>query len=242
MENQISRELTLDIDDVKVVDGLYPRLRPLELKIEEYRDNVESAPAIIVARGFILVDGYHRWQAHKRNGATAIRAIDLGDIDDDEILAEAVRLNARHGHSLTPEEKRRLAPMLVDGQGKTVADAARCLAVSDRSVRNWVNQFNGETVKARKATERAERERKIAEAERLRAQGLKQQQIAEQLDVSQQWVAKHLPRPENLPAVVTGEPSEDAPAEDEPAEDEPERARPPCAIWRCALASWRAPP
>ncbi len=223
----MTADVILGIDDVQVLEHLYPRLRPVEMLIQQYMDNVDAAPAIVVARGCVLVDGYHRWQAHKRNGATEIRVLDLGDMSDEDILAEAIRLNARHGHALTPEEKRHLAPILVDGQKKTIADAARCLAVSEQSVRNWVNQYQGERTKVLKAAEKAERERKIAEAERLRAEGLTQAQIAKQLGVSQQWVAKHLPRPKNFGLVVNGQPGANAPVDAAPSAAKAEPAKAP---------------
>jgi len=185
--------ITLGIDDVQVIDKLYPRLRPIELKIQEYQDNVEAAPRITVARGCVLVDGYHRWQAHKRNGATTVEAIDLGDMTDEEILVESSRLNSRHGTSLTMDEKRRLALVLARPHGSlTQGDTAKVLSVSLRTVEAWLAKADAEARAARKAEEEAKRKRDIAEAERLRAEGKTQRQIAEALGVDQATVARWL--------------------------------------------------
>jgi ParB-like chromosome segregation protein Spo0J len=228
MVRRVTADVILGIDDVQVLEHLYPRLRPVEMLIQQYMDNVDAAPAIVVARGCILVDGYHRWQAHKRNGATEVRALDLGDMSDEDILAEAIRLNARHGWSLTPEEKRHLAPILVDSQKKTIGDAARCLAVSERSVLSWLAAHRSEAVRKAKAEAAAERARKIAEAEQLRAEGLTQQQIAERLGVKQPAVSK-LFRGAKLHPGISG-PDTLAPATDpkpEPTAPKPEPQRQP---------------
>ncbi len=190
--------ITLGIDDVQVIDSLYPRLRPIEMKIQEYQDNVEAAPRITVARGCVLVDGYHRWQAHKRNGATTVEAIDLGDMTDEEILVESSRLNSRHGTSLTMDEKRRLALVLAKPYGSlTQGDTAKVLSVSLRTVEAWLAKADAEARAARKAEEEVKRKRDIAEAERLRAEGMTYAQIAEVIGRTKSWVDKHL-----RPAVV----------------------------------------
>lgn len=183
---------TLPIDAVQVVDTLYPRLKPHEDKIEEYRDSVDSAPPITVARGCVLVDGYHRWQAHKRNGAETIKVLDLGELSDEEILAEAVRLNARHGTSLTVQEKRLLAPVLIERARLTQAKAAKVLAVSERSVRDWVKAQRSDEEKARKAAGEAKRQADIAEAVRLRAEGWTLRAIGDHLGVHNTTVGEWL--------------------------------------------------
>src|SRR5690606_9731727 len=50
--------------DVRFVKELYPRLRPHDDVVERYRDAIDNLPPIVVARDGVLVDGYHRWQAH----------------------------------------------------------------------------------------------------------------------------------------------------------------------------------
>jgi hypothetical protein len=97
----------MQLADVRFVKELYPRVRPDDDAIERYRAALDKLPPIMVARGGILVDGFHRWQAHKREGAETIAAIDLGDLSDTEILLESYRSNARHGQQLTTTDKRR---------------------------------------------------------------------------------------------------------------------------------------
>jgi hypothetical protein len=92
-------------DAVRFVKELYPRLKPHDDVIERYRDAIDNLPPIIVARGGVLVDGYHRWQAHVREGADTIVVDDLGDLSDSEILRESYRRNATHGEQMSKREK-----------------------------------------------------------------------------------------------------------------------------------------
>jgi ParB-like chromosome segregation protein Spo0J len=86
---------------VRFVKELYPRLKPHDDVVERYRDALENLPPIVVARGGVLVDGYHRWQAHVREGAETIQAEDLGNLTDAEIVRESIKRNATHGQQLS---------------------------------------------------------------------------------------------------------------------------------------------
>jgi hypothetical protein len=55
---------------------------------------LDKLPPIIIARDGVLVDGYHRWQAHVREGVEQIQAEDLGNLSDAEIMREAITRNA----------------------------------------------------------------------------------------------------------------------------------------------------
>lgn len=132
----------IPIDDVRFVKELYPRLREDDAAIERYRASIELLPPIVVARGDVLVDGFHRWQAHRREGATHIEADDLGDISDTEIFNESIRRNSTHGHQLTRKDKENLAGKLWQTlahlpNAQRVTDIAQLLAVSERSVQSW---------------------------------------------------------------------------------------------------------
>ena len=147
----------IPVDSVRYVKELYPRLKPIDDVIERYRDALDNLPPIVVARGGVLVDGYHRWQAHVREGATAVAAVDLGDITDAEIVRESIRRNASHGQQLSRDDKRRMAgrlwTVLADlPAAERVKDIAELLAVTDRSVERWTSDV-------RKAEDQERRER-----------------------------------------------------------------------------------
>jgi DNA modification methylase len=153
--------LTLPVDGVTIIPDLYPRRRSAaeeDAAIERYRLAIDLLPPIIVARGNVLVDGFHRIEAHRREKRETIQAIDLGEIPDGEIIEEAVRRNATHGRQLSPGDKQRIACDLwlrFEGlnAGEREKKVAALFSVGGSTVREW-------TKEARKA----ERERQQARA------------------------------------------------------------------------------
>lgn len=105
-------EITINVNDVEFVKELYPRLREDDAAVERYRAAIDRLPPIVVARGRVLVDGFHRWQAHRREGLDTVAAVDLGNLTDVEILKESVKRNASHGRQLETKDKRRMADLL----------------------------------------------------------------------------------------------------------------------------------
>lgn len=89
----------------------------------------------------MLVDGFHRWQAHRREGVAEIAAEDLGNLTDAQIVRESITRNAAHGQQLSAKDKQRLAGQLwvtfahLDG-GRTT-EIAELLSVSERTVQGW---------------------------------------------------------------------------------------------------------
>lgn len=129
-------------DDVRFVKELYPRLKPHDDVVERYRDALDNLPPIVVARDGVLVDGYHRWQAHVREGVETIPAENLGNLSDAEIIRESIKRNATHGQQLTSQDKQRMAghlwTALADLPAEDrVKELADLLAVNERSVQRW---------------------------------------------------------------------------------------------------------
>lgn len=178
---------TMPVADVRFVKELYPRLKPSDEVIERYRDALDNLPPITVARGGIIVDGYHRWQAHVREDADTIAVVDLGNLSDAEIVRESIQRNATHGHQLTRADKKKLAGQLwgtfADMDGNRVAEISSLLAVSERTVQDW-------TKDARKA----EKDEQQAKAWDLWLDCRSQREIADALGVSvgtvNQWCSE----------------------------------------------------
>lgn len=134
--------LVVPTESIRFVKELYPRLREDETAVERYRAAIDRLPPIAVARDDILVDGFHRWQAHRREGVAEIAVENLGNLSDAEIRRESIRRNASHGHQLTQADKRRLAAMLwrdfgAMPNGERATEIAELLSVSERSVQAW---------------------------------------------------------------------------------------------------------
>lgn len=160
--------------EVRYVKELYPRIKPHDDVIERYRDAIDSLPPIVVARDGVLVDGYHRWQAHVRENIEVIRAENLGNLSDAEIIRESIKRNASHGQQLSRQDKQRMAAHLWGAlgdldNGARTADIATLLAVSERSVQGWTKdarkaEKDAQQVKAWDMHLDCSTEREIAEA------------------------------------------------------------------------------
>lgn len=140
--HQAPNDKCVPVESIRFVKELYPRLREDDAAIERYRDAIDQLPPIVVARDGVLVDGFHRWQAYRREGRTEIPAEDLGNLSDSEIFTESIRRNAAHGHQLNRKDKQNLAGKLWQTLGhlpnaERVAEIAVTLSVSERSVQAW---------------------------------------------------------------------------------------------------------
>lgn len=136
---------TISTDSVRFVKELYPRLKPVDATIEQYRTALENLPPIVVASDGVLVDGYHRWQAHVREGVEMIQAENLGSLTDSEIFNESIRRNATHGQQLSRREKEALAGKLWQTLGhldkmERESEIAAILSASPSKVREWTKE------------------------------------------------------------------------------------------------------
>jgi hypothetical protein len=170
---------TIRCADVRFVKELYPRIRPLDDVVERYRDAIDNLPPIAVARDSILVDGYHRWQAHVREERAEIAAENLGNLSDAEIIRESIRRNAEHGQQLSREDKERMAAQLWAAMahlsnGERTNEIMALLSVSRDAVEDWT-----------KTTRQDERRATIARAWDMWLDCATEREIAEAIGVTQ---------------------------------------------------------
>jgi DNA-binding transcriptional regulator YdaS (Cro superfamily) len=215
----------LGIDDVQVIGDLYPRLQPNRSKIDDYFDSLDQLPPIVVARGRVLVDGWHRWKAHAQAGRTEIKAVDLGELNDEQILDEAVARNATHGTGLTRNDKRALAVRLwVDGRehAAEIKRLAKLLAVAERTVERWTADVRA-----------AETEAMKRRAWELHQAGWSQRRIAAEVGVTHPTVGEWVEGMRQVSETFQAEDGDggdgaesgvapDVPADPEPAADDAE--------------------
>ncbi|HXW89367.1 MAG TPA: DNA methyltransferase [Terriglobales bacterium] len=178
--------LTLPINKVVFVKALYPRLREDDGNIERLRAAVDLLPPIVVARGHVLVDGFHRWQAFRREGRPSIPAIDLGNLTDAEIFKESIRRNAEHGLQLSLRDKEHLTVKLWQTyahlrNAERIAQIAKLLAVSTKSIERWTKD-----IRAREKEALKER------AWDMWLDGATEQEIADEVQVHQTTVGEWL--------------------------------------------------
>lgn len=96
--------MIIDLKDIKVLKNYSPRKEVNSEAISNYKENYELGddlpPLIIQKEEKILVDGFHRYFALKELGKETAE-VKLLDIPKNEIRAEAIRRNRKHGVRFT---------------------------------------------------------------------------------------------------------------------------------------------
>ena len=100
---------TMPVGDVRYEADLYPRFEPRDSVVRQYADQIDALPPIEVNQDDILIDGWHRWTAHKLAERETIKVRVVETETKAELLALAVERNAKHGIQLTGDEKRAYA-------------------------------------------------------------------------------------------------------------------------------------
>lgn len=177
----------IDVDSVVFRTDLYPRIETSPVTVQKYADDLSVLPPIEVNQNNELIDGWHRWTAHKKNDEKKIRAIVTKTASDGELLEKAIRSNATHGLQLSQDDKRDMARKIYhataekEREGKK-KELAAILSVSERTVRDWLSRIDKDSKEAR--------------GKRIFDMWLacaSQQEIADALDISQGEVAKIIP-------------------------------------------------
>lgn len=144
-------QLLVSVDHVIFAKELYPRIKPSDAAIERYRASIGLHPPITVARGRILVDGFHRWQAHRREGIAQIAAVDLGNLSDLEIKKEACRRNKGHGLQLETADKRNEAEWFYRAGVHDYEEIADLIGVTVKTAKEYCRDARRDEVQGQKA-------------------------------------------------------------------------------------------
>ncbi|MCS7317321.1 MAG: helix-turn-helix domain-containing protein [Candidatus Dojkabacteria bacterium] len=183
----------IEISNITLPQGLLPRVLTgtIQEKVEEYKEAYqqgEDMPPIAVWKKdnqYWIVDGVHRFEAQKLLGKNTVKAKILDLKNELEYRKEAIRLN-KHGIPLKKEEKELLAKTLFKS-GLNITELCKLFSVSERTIYRWIDELINE-----KEIKRLEL---INKAKELKEQGFTQDEIAEELNISQQAVSNWL----NLP-------------------------------------------
>ena len=189
----------MDIIQIKVSDviwrkDLYPRFNPNPQTIQQYADSIDSLPPIEINQRNELIDGYHRWTAHKKLGLEYIQATVTNTESDTQLLWYAVERNAKHGLQLSNAEKKDFALKVYSGKTKQKDDLSSLLSVSHKTINNWLSDKD--------KAYREERNRIIQE---MWFACYTQEEIAERVDLGQPSIVekiKDLSVLENFPKLI----------------------------------------
>lgn len=141
----------MNVTDVVYREDLYPRIKPDAATIQRYAENLEILPPIEINQNNILIDGFHRWTAHRKAEVQTIEATITETASEAEVYALAIQRNAAHGLQMNEQDKRKAAIRLYgSGTGLDKATIARVLSVSRRSINGYLSDTDKDMREERK--------------------------------------------------------------------------------------------
>jgi hypothetical protein len=146
--------MKVKLDEVVFREDLYPRLETSAATVQKYAEDICTLPPIILNQHKELVDGWHRWTAHKKNGEEDIDCVIVETVSDADLLEKAIEKNATHGLQLSQADKRDMARRIYNGTPDRVRDdkkryLAKLLSVSERTIREWLSRVDKDAKDAR---------------------------------------------------------------------------------------------
>lgn len=146
--------MKIKVSDVVFRDDLYPRINTSATTVQKYAEDLEVLPPIKVNQHNELIDGWHRWTAHKKNEVEFIEADIIETKSDADLLEKAIETNASHGLQLSQEDKRDMARRIYASTPERERDdkkkqLAKILSVSERTIRDWLSRVDKDAKEAR---------------------------------------------------------------------------------------------
>lgn len=142
------------VDQIVFREDLYPRIETSAVTVQKYAEDLSVLPAIEVNQHNELIDGWHRWTAHKKVKVEDIAVIVTETTGDNHLLELAIERNAAHGLQLSQNDKRDMARKIYHTTPEKERDAkkkhlAKILSVSERTVRDWLSRIDKDSKEAR---------------------------------------------------------------------------------------------
>jgi len=135
----MSDQMLIRTDSVVYREDLYPRIKSDPATIQRYAENIDVLPPIEINQHNILIDGFHRWTAHRKAEAAEIRVIVTPTASEAELFAFAIERNAAHGLQMNEDDKEAAAKRLyAQGTGLDKPTIAQVLSVSARQVQTYL--------------------------------------------------------------------------------------------------------
>jgi hypothetical protein len=142
------------LDEVVFREDLYPRLAKDPAKVQQYAEDLDVLPPIEVNQHNELIDGWHRWTAHKKVNAETIAVVVTQTTSDAHLLELAIERNAAHGLQLNREEKQAMARKIYhvtpeSERAEKKRQLAKILSVSASTVQGWLSRIDKDAKDAR---------------------------------------------------------------------------------------------
>ena len=139
------------VSEIVYREDLYPRINHDPALVQRYAGNLEILPAIEVNQHNELIDGWHRWTAHREAEAETINVKVTPTKNETEFLKLAIERNSNHGKQLEETDKKSMAIRLYNaGAGESKDEIARVLSVTVRSVTSYLNDIEKQLREERK--------------------------------------------------------------------------------------------
>ena len=91
--------IELKVNEIDFRKDLYPRIdadQPqITATIQRYAQNIDALPPIEINQHNILIDGYHRWAAHRSVDAEIIKVFVTKTESENELLSLAIKRNGQ---------------------------------------------------------------------------------------------------------------------------------------------------
>jgi transposase len=144
------------VDAIVFREDLYPRVETSAVMVQKYADDLAVLPPIEVNQHHELIDGWHRWTAHKKAKAAEIPITITTTKDDEHLLELAIERNARFGFQLSTNDKKTVARRLYrsatpESRGAKKQRLAEILSVSYDTIANWLSRVDKDTQEERDA-------------------------------------------------------------------------------------------
>lgn len=154
MSTVLNEIISAALSEIVFREDLYPRIKTNPETVQKYAEDLSVLPPIEVNQRYELIDGWHRWTAHKKAKAEIISIRITETNSDSELLELAIERNAAHGLQLSQEDKRDMARRIYHGtpekerEGKK-AQLGKILSVSERTIREWLSRIDKDSKEAR---------------------------------------------------------------------------------------------
>jgi ParB-like chromosome segregation protein Spo0J len=174
---------TVPVDDIIFDPHIYPRLSPSTVTIEQYADAMTAGdifpPVKIEPETNRIIDGYHRWQAHKRLGLTEIEAVYQPIPQDIPPKLFSASMSVKHGDRIKTDDLKRIARDIVTNDASfNISTVARYCGVTRQTASGWVKDIVDYRLNVRRV-----------QAYIMAQAGWTQQRIADHLGVTRQQIA-----------------------------------------------------
>jgi hypothetical protein len=146
--------LEITLNEIIFRDDLYPRIETSAATVQQYAEDLSVLPPIEINQHNELIDGWHRWTAHKKRKAETIRVTVTETANETELLELAIERNAQHGLQLSKNDKQGMARRIYHITPDQEREAkkkhlAAILSVPERTIREWLSRIDKDSKEAR---------------------------------------------------------------------------------------------